>query len=252
MKKVFKKSSHPIWSLVIWFAMAVCVFTLIYSGIIGATRGSVFIMVTFFLWPCFLISKSLINQILFWFSSQNEDLREKLEPLWTINDRFNSSKRIENPLFWRILYTTIFIFWLTIALVAFFCSPWSRSMVYGFAHSVYIFVTHMFSTGWTKATVWIWLLVTVVFIVVTVWFFRCFKATITREELIKRAIIYGICFLVHRVLSYWLLSYTSSMIVSSIVFWIVFAIFTMLFCKYIGPHILNVLEPIFIKHQKEN
>jgi hypothetical protein len=248
MKKIFKKSNHPIWSLVIWFVMAVIIFALIYAGIIGATGGSVFIMVTFFLWPCYLCSKSAIEQLLLWANSANEKARFFLESKWMISNRFDTSKKDDNPAFWKVLNATIFCFWLFLALIAFFCTPWSRSTVYGFSHSVIIIITHMFfSTGWAKASVWVWLLTTVAFIAIIVWYVKSLMDTITKEQLNHRSIVFAVFFVIRRILNYWLLCYTSSMIIASIVFWIVIAILLVVYPIVLAPKVMEFLKTYIFK-----
>jgi hypothetical protein len=245
MKKIFKKINQPIGSLFMWFIISVCIFVLIYGGIIGATGGSVLIMVTLFVWPCFLCTRSLVDQILPWMASNMDGVRKNLEQFWTVNNRLDSSKREDNPLFWRILHSTLFVFWLILALVAFFCSPWSRSMVYGFSHSAFVIVKKMFSVGWAKASVWIWLITTVVFIAVAFWFLKSFSEPITSDALKNRGIVFAVFFVAHRILNYWLLCYTWSMIGASIIFWIVLAVFLVVYPMFLAPHVMKLLGKIF-------
>jgi len=216
MKKIIK-------NFIIWFA-SIIVCTVIYGISKNIEVNCAITMAVFWFFPMRAIISQLIMLAIRFINSNYEGARKKIQIFSTFNTLVDPSSRELNPAFIPTIHTIVGIICMIVGVFHLVWRWHSTNLVYLTLKNVQTICQGLFGTGFQRTQVLIWLVLTVLTVIIVIWYLSLFLRGVagsnnnSKEKIQKMIMV--ITFIVSRLKNYLLLSYTWSMIITSIIFWV--------------------------------
>lgn len=221
---------------------------------VNVNMCSAIIMSLFMILPV----RDWIVRLLIWginfLSSNMDSFRDKITPWATMNTILDSNNRTENKGFYLTLKLAVAAVCGFIALILWVMQGFSANIVYGFAHSVVVIFRKLAGTGLERASIFFWLILCIICTAILIWFVSLIMrgvfgldsdGNLQKSIVIRDCVILIVSFVVARIKNYLLLSYTWSMIITDLLFWLCILVIPTLFIIFILPRVGPLVRKIF-------